>query len=66
MATAIPGNTVSVASASRQSTKNRTTADPISVIVFWTSVVGPSVTSEFERLDVVGQPGDDDAGRVRS
>ena len=43
----MPGNTISVASASCQSSISSTIADPINVIVFCTSVVGPSVTSEF-------------------
>ena len=45
VASAIAGMTVSVASASRQSRKNRITAVPTSVSVFWTSEVTPSVTS---------------------
>ena len=47
MPIAIAGNTVSVASASRQSSTSSTTAEPISVSVFWTSVVGPSVIMLF-------------------
>ncbi len=39
------GITVSVASASRQSSQNRITAVPTSVSVLWTSDVTPSVTS---------------------
>ena len=45
VANAIAGITVSVASASRQSRKKRTTAVPTSVSVFCTSDVTPSVTS---------------------
>ena len=43
----MPGNTISVASASFQSRISSTTAEPASVIEFCTSVVGPSVTSVF-------------------
>jgi hypothetical protein len=45
--TAIAGNTVSVARASRQSSTSSTIAEPISVSVFCRSVVGPSVTMLF-------------------
>ncbi len=45
VASAITGMTISAASASRQSRKNRTTAVPTSISVFWTSEVTPSVTS---------------------
>ena len=39
------GSTTSVASARRQSRKNRITIDPSSVSVFWIRLVKPSVTS---------------------
>jgi hypothetical protein len=41
----ISGKTARVASASRQSSRNSTTADPKSVSEFWTRLVAPSVTS---------------------
>jgi hypothetical protein len=47
VAIAIAGKTVSVARASRQSSTSSTTAEPISVRVFCSSVVGPSVTMLF-------------------
>ncbi len=39
------GKTMSAASASRQSSQKRITAEPISISVFWTRLVTPSVTS---------------------
>ena len=45
VATLISGMTAQVASASRQSRTKRMIAVPISVSVFWTRLVTPSVTS---------------------
>ncbi len=39
------GKTMSAASASRQSSQKRITAEPISMSEFWTRLVTPSVTS---------------------
>ena len=58
------GITTSVASASFHERRNRITAAPTSVSVFWISEVNAVGDELVERLDVVRDPADQDAGAV--
>ena len=63
-ATASAGMTTSVASASFQERMNRITAAPTSVSVFWIERRDAVGDELVERLDVVRDPADEDAGAV--